>query len=85
VYDAVGEHTGRALARRLKGLGIITFPSRGLRYRTSANTADLYEALGLALPHSGTLPAGSNYQLRAANTRACVMDLLRDDVPPRRS
>jgi dihydroxy-acid dehydratase len=51
---------------------------------TSGNTAGIYtEALGLALPGSGTLPAGSTYQLRAAKyTGMRVVDLLAEDLRP---
>jgi dihydroxy-acid dehydratase len=69
----------------LKGLEDNHFPFSGAcDTATSGNTAGIYtEALGLALPHSGTLPAGSNYQLRAAKyTGMRIMDLLRDDVRP---
>jgi len=86
VYDAVGEHIRGNLSREeLKGLEDNHFPFSGAcDTATSGNTAGIYtEALGLALPHSGTLPAGSNYQLRAAKyTGMRIMDLLRDDVRP---
>jgi dihydroxy-acid dehydratase len=88
VYDAVGEHIRGDLSREdLKGLEDNHFPFSGAcDTATSGNTAGIYtEALGLALPHSGTLPAGSNYQLRAAKyTGMRIMDLLRDDVRPSR-
>ncbi|WP_292418375.1 dihydroxy-acid dehydratase [Mesorhizobium sp.] len=86
VYDGVGEHLRGELSRKdLKGLEDNHFPFSGAcDTATSGNTAGIYtEALGLALPHSGTLPAGSNYQLRAAKyTGMRVMDLVRDDVRP---
>jgi dihydroxy-acid dehydratase len=86
VYDAVGEHIrGELSLEDLKGLEDNHFPFSGAcDTATSGNTAGIYtEALGLALPHSGTLPAGSNYQLRAAKyTGMRIMDLLRDDVRP---
>ena len=69
VYDGVGEHLrGELTARDLEGLEDNHFPFAGAcDTATSGNTAGIYtEALGLALPHSGTFPAGSNYQLRAA-------------------
>lgn len=86
VYDAVGEHIRGELSRDdLKGLEDNHFPFSGAcDTATSGNTAGIYtEALGLSLPHSGTLPAGSNYQLRAAKyTGMRIMELLRDDVRP---
>lgn len=88
VYDAVGEHIRGELSREdLKGLEDNHFPFSGAcDTATSGNTAGIYtEALGLSLPHSGTLPAGSNYQLRAAKyTGMRIMELLRDDVRPSR-
>lgn len=86
VYDGVGEHIRGELSREdLQGLEDNHFPFSGAcDTATSGNTAGIYtEALGLALPGSGTLPAGSNYQLRAAKyTGTRIMDLLRDDVRP---
>ncbi len=86
VYDAVGEHIrGEVSATDLKGLEDNHFPFSGAcDTATSGNTAGIYtEALGLALPGSGTLPAGSNYQLRAAKyTGMAIMDLLAKDIRP---
>jgi dihydroxy-acid dehydratase len=86
VYDAVGEHIrGKVSAKELKGLEDHHFPWSGAcDTATSGNTAGIYtEALGLALPGSGTLPAGSNYQLRAAKyTGIKIMDLLQNDIRP---
>ena len=86
VYDGVGEHLLGKLSREdLKGLEDNHFPFAGAcDTATSGNTAGIYtEALGLALPHSGTLRAGSNFQLRAAKyTGMRIMDLVRDDVRP---
>ena len=86
VYDAVGEHIrGNLSAGDLKGLEDNHFPYSGAcDTATSGNTAGIYtEALGLALPNSGTLPAGSNYQLRAAKyTGMRIMNLIKDDVRP---
>ena len=88
VYDGVGEHLLGKLSREdLKGLEDNHFPFAGAcDTATSGNTAGIYtEALGLALPHSGTLPAGSNYQLRAAKyTGMRIMDLVREDLRPSR-
>jgi dihydroxyacid dehydratase/phosphogluconate dehydratase len=52
---------------------------------TSGNTSGIYtEPLGLALPGSGTMPAGSNYQLRAAKYMGMrIMDLLAQDLSAR--
>ena len=86
VYDAVGEHLlGKLHEDDLKGLENNHFPFAGAcDTATSGNTAGIYtEALGLALPHSGTLPAGSNYQLRAAKyTGMRIMELVEQDLRP---
>lgn len=86
VYDGVGEHIRGELSREdLKGLEDNHFPFAGAcDTATSGNTAGIYtEALGLALPGSGTLPASSNYQLRAAKyTGMRIMELVRDDIRP---
>ena len=88
VYDGVGEHLLGDLSKEdLLGLEDSHFPFSGASdTATSGNTAGLYtEALGLALPHSGTFPAGSNYQLRAAKyTGMRIMELLEDDLRPSR-
>ena len=86
VYDGVGEYLLGTLSREdLKGLEDNHFPFAGAcDTATSGNTAGIYtEALGLALPNSGTLPAGSNYQLRAAKyTGMRIMELVREDLRP---
>lgn len=86
VYDAVGENIrGLVSDADLKGLEEAHFPYSGAcDTATSGNTAGIYtEALGLALPGTGTLPAGSNAQLRAAKRAGMrIMDLLHDDVRP---
>jgi dihydroxy-acid dehydratase len=72
-------------AEDLKGLEDHHFPFSGAcDTATSGNTAGIYtEALGLALPGSGTLPAGSNYQLRAAKyTGMRIMELVKEDIRP---
>ena len=88
VYDGVGEHLLGDLSKEdLLGLEDSHFPFSGASdTATSGNTAGLYtEALGLALPHSGTFPAGSNYQLRAAKyTGMRIMELLEEDLRPSR-
>ena len=88
VYDGVGEHLlGKLCRKDLKGLEDHHFPFAGAcDTATSGNTAGIYtEALGLALPNTGTLPAGGNYQLRAAKyTGMRIMDLLKEDVRPSR-
>ena len=86
VYDGVGEHLRGELSEAdLKGLEDNHFPFAGAcDTATSGNTAGIYtEALGLALPGSGTLPAGSNFQLRAAKyTGMRIMDLVRENLRP---
>ena len=86
VYDGVGEFLLGNLSREdLEGLEDNHFPFAGASdTATSGNTAGIYtEALGLALPGSGTLPAGSNYQLRAAKyTGMRIMALLEEDLRP---
>ena len=86
VYDGVGQHLlGKITEEELKGLEDNHFPFSGAcDTATSGNTAGIYtEALGLSLPHSGTCPAGSNYQLRAAKyTGMRIMDLVREDLRP---
>jgi dihydroxy-acid dehydratase len=88
VYDGVGEHlAGKLSSADLKQLEDHHFPFAGAcDTATSGNTAGIYtEALGLALPGSGTLPAGSNYQLRAAKyTGMRIIDLIAQDVRPSR-
>ena len=88
VYDGVGEHLRGELSKSdLKGLEDNHFPFAGAcDTATSGNTAGIYtEALGLSLPNSGTLPAGSNFQLRAAKyTGMRIMELVRDDLRPSR-
>jgi len=88
VYDGVGEHLrGKLSAADLKGLENNHFPFAGAcDTATSGNTAGIYtEALGLSLPGSGTLPAGSNYQLRAAKyTGMRIMGLVEEDLRPSR-
>ena len=86
VYDGVGKHLlGKITQEELRGYEDNHFPFSGAcDTATSGNTAGIYtEALGLSLPHSGTFPAGSNYQLRAAKyTGMKIMDLVRDDLRP---
>ena len=86
VYDGVGEYLlGKLTQHDLKGLEDNHFPFAGAcDTATSGNTAGIYtEALGLALPNSGTLPAGSNYQLRAAKyTGMRIMALVEEDLRP---
>ena len=88
VYDGVGEHLlGKLDKDDLKGLEDSHFPFAGAcDTATSGNTAGIYtEALGLALPNSGTLPAGSNFQIRAAKyTGLQIMKLLEEDLRPSR-
>ena len=86
VYDGVGQHLRGALDRQeLKALEDSHFPFPGASdTATSGNTAGIYtEALGLALPGTGTLPAAGSHQLRAAKRAGMrIMDLVRDDLRP---
>lgn len=86
VYDAVGEHLrGEMSAEDLKGLEDNHFPFSGAcDTATSGNTSGIYvEAMGLSLPGSGTMEAGSNYQLRAAKYAGMrIMDMLKEDLRP---
>ena len=88
VYDGVGEHLrGKLSETDLKGLEDRHFPFAGAcDTATSGNTAGIYtEALGLALPNSGTLPAGSNFQLRAAKyTGMRIVRMAAEDLRPSR-
>lgn len=88
VYDGVGEVTrGELDAATLTEWENLLFPGPGAGDTlTSGNTAGIYtEALGLALPGTGTLPAGTNFQLRAAKyTGMRAVGLIRDDVRPSR-
>lgn len=86
VYDAVGEHLrGKLSKEELKGLEDHHFPFSGAcDTATSGNTAGIYtEALGLALPGTGTMQAGSSYQLRAAKYVGMrALELIRNDIRP---
>ena len=88
VYDGVGEVLRGSLSRAdLAGMEDAHFPGPGAcDTATSGNTAGLYtEALGLALPGTGTLAAGSNAQLRAAQATGIeIMRLVAEDVRPSR-
>lgn len=87
VYDGVGQVVrGEIDESTLKHWEDELFPGPGAGDTlTSGNTAGIYtEALGLALPHTGTLPAGCNNQIRAAKyTGMRIVQLLHDDVRPR--
>ena len=86
VYDGVGEHQrGLISEETLKGYEDALFPGPGAcDTATSGNTAGVYiEALGLSMPGSGTLPAASNPQIRAAKSAGRrIMDLLEQDMRP---
>jgi len=86
VYDGVGEVTrGELEPETLEQWENLLFPGPGAGDTlTSGNTAGIYtEALGLALPGSGTLPAGTNFQLRAAKyTGMRAVELVRSDIRP---
>ena len=86
LYDGVGEVSRGVLsADELSAWEDELFPGPGAcDTLTSGNTAGIYtEALGLALPHTGTLPAASNAQLRAAkHVGMRILDLLQQNVRP---
>jgi dihydroxy-acid dehydratase len=86
VYDGVGAAVRGAIGEDTLGAWEdALFPYHGAGdTMTSGNTAGIYtEALGMALPGTGTLEAGSNAQLRAAkHTGMRIADLVRDDVRP---
>jgi dihydroxy-acid dehydratase len=86
VYDAVGEYLREKITEfDLKKLEDNHFPFSGAcDTATSGNSAGMYvEALGLSLAGTGTLPAGSNYQLRAAKyTGIQILKLLEADLRP---
>ena len=86
VYDGVGEVVrGELDEATLRAWEDNLFPGPGAGATlTSGNTAGIYtEALGLSLPGSGTLAAGTNFQLRAAKyTGMRAVELIRQDVRP---
>jgi dihydroxy-acid dehydratase len=86
VYDGVGEVVRGELSEdTLRHWEDALFPGPGAcDTATSGNTAGIYtEALGLALPGTGTLPAGSNAQIRAAkHTGMRIVELLRENIRP---
>lgn len=86
VYDGVGEVVHGDIAEdTLRAWEDALFPGPGAGATlTSGNTAGVYtEALGLALPGTGTLAAAGNVQLRAAKyTGMRAVELIRADVRP---
>ena len=86
VYDGVGQVVrGEIDEATLRQWEDLLFPGPGAGATlTSGNTAGIYaEALGLSLPGTGTIPAGTNYQLRAAKyTGMRAVELIREDVRP---
>jgi len=86
VYDGVGEAVRGAISEEtLKSWEDALFPGNGAGdTMTSGNTAGIYtEALGLALPGTGTLEGGGNAQIRAAkHTGMRIAELIRDNVLP---
>jgi dihydroxy-acid dehydratase len=86
VYDGVGEVVrGEIDEATLKHWEDELFPGPGAGDTlTSGNTAGIYtEALGMALPHTGTLSAGCNNQIRAAKyTGMRIVQLLEDNIRP---
>jgi dihydroxy-acid dehydratase len=86
VYDGVGEVVrGELDEATLRAWEDNLFPGPGAGATlTSGNTAGIYtEALGLSLPGSGTLAAGTNFQLRAAKyTGMRAVELVRQGVRP---
>jgi dihydroxy-acid dehydratase len=86
VYDGVGQVVrGEIDEATLRQWEDRLFPGPGAGATlTSGNTAGIYtEALGLALPGTGTLPAATNFQLRAAKyTGMRAVELIREDIRP---
>ncbi len=86
VYDAVGEFVRGAISEEdFRQIEDRLMPGAGAcDTLTSGNTAGLYaEALGLSLPGSGAIPAGSPLQKRVAKeVGSRIVELLRDDVRP---
>lgn len=86
VYDGVGQVVrGEIDEPTLRQWEDRLFPGAGAGATlTSGNTAGIYvEALGLSLPGTATLPAGTNFQLRAAKyTGMRAVELIREDVRP---
>ncbi len=86
VYDGLGAvQRGNLTEEELQAYEDRLFPSAGAcDTATSGNTAGIYiEALGMTLPHTATIPAASNAQIRAAKrTGMRIMDLLREDIRP---
>lgn len=86
LYDGVAEVTRGVLdEEELAAWEDRLFPGPGAcDTATSGNTAGMYlEALGMSLPGAGTIPAGTNEQLRAAkHTGMRIVELLADDVRP---
>jgi len=86
VYDGVGQVVrGDIDEATLRHWEDRLFPGPGAGATlTSGNTAGIYvEALGLSLPGTSTLPAATNFQLRAAKyTGMRAVGLVREDVRP---
>lgn len=86
VYDAVGEFVmGKISEKDFREIEDRLMPGAGAcDTLTSGNTAGLYtEALGLALPRSGTIPAGSPLQKRVAQAVGSrAVELVRENIRP---
>jgi dihydroxy-acid dehydratase len=86
VFEGVGRVARGLLSEDdLRQYEDLLFPGPGaVSTASTGNTLGMIaEALGLSLPHTSTLPAGSNMQLRAAKyTGLRIMDLLRQDLTP---
>lgn len=84
VYDGVGQYLRGAITREhLMGLEEAHIPGPGgSDTASSGNSAGIYtEALGLALPGTGTLPAGGAAQLWAAKRAGMrIVELLQQQV-----
>ncbi len=86
VFEAIGKvKRGLMSEEELRQYEDLLFPGPGaVSTASSGNTLGMIaEALGLSLPHTSTLPAASNMQLRAAKYAGLrIMQLLQQNLTP---
>jgi dihydroxy-acid dehydratase len=86
VFEGIGKvKRGLISKEELQQYEDLLFPGPGaVSTASSGNTLGMIaEALGLSLPHTSTVPAASNMQLRAAKyTGLRIMDLLKQNLTP---